>query len=53
MGRLAGMTTALVLTGDNTLADCDAVAEAQRPDFVLHTLDQLIPEWAWAEASAG
>ena len=48
MGRLAGMRTALVLTGDSTLADVDALVETERPDFILGTLDQLIPESVWA-----
>ncbi len=50
MGRRAGMSTALVLTGDSTLAESEALDEAEQPDYVLHTLDQLIPAWAWAEA---
>ena len=48
MGRLAGMRTALVLTGDSTLADVDALVETERPDFILGALDQLIPESVWA-----
>jgi ribonucleotide monophosphatase NagD (HAD superfamily) len=48
MGRLAGMNTALVLTGDSSRADSDALDEAEQPDYVLHTLDQLIPESVWA-----
>jgi HAD superfamily hydrolase (TIGR01450 family) len=50
MGRLAGMSTALVLTGDSTLAESDSLDEADQPDYVLHRLDQLIPAWAWADA---
>jgi ribonucleotide monophosphatase NagD (HAD superfamily) len=52
MGRLAGMSTALVLTGDNTLADSDALADAEQPDYILHTLDQLIPESVWLGKNA-
>jgi len=48
MGRLAGMNTALVLTGDSSRADSEALDEAEQPDYVLHTLDQLIPESVWA-----
>jgi len=44
------MSTALVLTGDNTLAESEALDAADQPDFVLHTLDQLIPESIWAQA---
>jgi ribonucleotide monophosphatase NagD (HAD superfamily) len=50
MGRLAGMSTALVLTGDNTLAESEALDASEQPDYVLHTLDQLIPASIWAEA---
>jgi len=48
MGRLAGMSTALVLTGDNTLAESEALDASEQPDYVLHTLDQLIPASIWA-----
>ena len=49
MGRLAGMSTALVLTGDSTLAESDALDAAEQPDFVLQTLDQLIPDSVWLQ----
>ncbi len=48
MGALAGMSTALVLTGDSTLADVAALPAGSRPDYLLDTLDQLIPEDIWA-----
>ena len=44
MGRLAGMASALVLTGDSTAADAAAAPAQQRPDYVLDTLDQLLPD---------
>lgn len=44
MGIHAGMSTALVLTGDSTLADMVALPEGERPSYVLQTLDELIPE---------
>ena len=50
MGRLAGMSTALVLTGDNTRADAAALPADEQPTYFLDTLDQLIPESVWAEA---
>ena len=52
MGRLAGMSTALVLTGDSTLADLEAVPDAERPTFVLDTLDQLIPPSVWDDSAS-
>jgi HAD superfamily hydrolase (TIGR01450 family) len=47
MGRNAGMNTALVLTGDSTLADATDLSPKQRPHYVLETLDQLIPLSIW------
>ena len=49
MGLLAGMSTALVLTGDSDLDDVEALGTPDRPRYVLETLDQLIPESIWAE----
>jgi HAD superfamily hydrolase (TIGR01450 family) len=43
MGRAAGMPTALVLTGDSTLADAAAAPEDARPDYVLNGLADLLP----------
>jgi len=47
MGRAAGMNTALVLTGDNSLAEAALLPAKQRPHYVLETLDQLIPQHVW------
>lgn len=47
MGRAAGMSTALVLTGDSGFADAAALGPEQRPHYVVDTLDQLIPPDAW------
>ncbi len=44
MGRHAGMATALVLTGDSTLADLAQCEASERPEFVLNHLDELLPE---------
>ena len=46
MGRHAGMATALVLTGDSTLADLAECETSERPQFVLNHLDELLPEGA-------
>ncbi len=40
----AGMSSALVLTGDSTLADVEACDPAERPTFVLDRIDLLLPE---------
>ena len=42
------MSTAFVLTGDNTLADIDALPEEARPAHIHRTLDPLVPEAIWA-----
>lgn len=41
MGRAAGTATALVLTGEATLADADTAPAEIRPDFVLSRIDEL------------
>ena len=48
MGKAAGMASALVLTGDNTEADALALPDDDRPDVVVATLDELIPDEVWA-----
>jgi len=40
----AGMSSALVLTGDSTLDDVDACDPSERPTFILDRIDQLLPE---------
>lgn len=47
MGRSAGMNTALVLTGDSTLAEATELPPKQRPHYILGTLDHLIPQDVW------
>ena len=44
-----GRMSALVLTGEATADDVRALAEGQRPSFVLDRVDRLIPRWAWDE----
>ena len=48
MGRSANMVTALVLTGDSTRKDADALPEAEQPQFLLETLDGLLPDYVWS-----
>jgi HAD superfamily hydrolase (TIGR01450 family) len=43
MGLAAGMPTALVLTGDSTLADVAALPADERPDYILAGLGDLLP----------
>ncbi len=43
MGRAAGMPTALVLTGDSSLADAAALPAAACPDYILAELADLVP----------
>jgi len=44
-----GMKSALVLTGEATAADAEALDAARRPTFVLDRIDRLVPAWAWDE----
>ena len=43
MARTAGMTAALVLTGDSTAADVAALAPEERPHHVIERIDELLP----------
>jgi HAD superfamily hydrolase (TIGR01450 family) len=43
-----GMSGALVLTGETELRDVQALAEEERPDYVLGRVDQLLPEGEWS-----
>ena len=47
MARAAGMASALVLTGDSTCEDVAEAAPDQRPDYLVETIDQLIPHRIW------
>lgn len=42
----AGMSSALVLTGDTTLAELEAAPAGDQPTYVLDRIDQLIPGFA-------
>jgi 4-nitrophenyl phosphatase len=41
----AGMTAALVLTGETRAADLRRLASADAPDLVLDRIDRLLPAW--------
>lgn len=43
MAVAAGMPSALVLTGETTLADLAGISPRDRPTYVLDRLDQLLP----------
>jgi 4-nitrophenyl phosphatase len=49
MGRDAGMTTALVLTGESGISDLEGLEPAERPAFVLDRIDRLLPAALWSE----
>ncbi|WP_034284617.1 HAD-IIA family hydrolase [Schaalia suimastitidis] len=49
MAIRTNMLSALPLTGENTLADVNALPERQRPTFVLDRVDRLIPQTLWNE----
>lgn len=44
-----GMLSALVLTGEATAQDAEALEPSQRPTWVLDRIDRLVPAWAWRE----
>lgn len=43
MGLRAGLTTVAVLTGDATPADIASLSADRAPDYVLKTIDQILP----------
>ncbi|MGO1591940.1 MAG: HAD-IIA family hydrolase [Ancrocorticia sp.] len=52
-----GMASTLLLTGDSTLEEAEALPEAQQPTFVLPRIDHLIPdeirsEWGWSDSDS-
>lgn len=52
-----GMASTLVLTGDSTLEEAQALPESQQPTFVLNRVDHLIPEsirsdWGWSDSDS-
>ncbi len=45
----AGMPSAVVLTGETTARTLEAETDANKPDYVLDRIDQLIPARMWEE----
>lgn len=45
----AGMASALVLTGDSTAAESDALPTDRQPTYVLDRVDELLPAGVWAD----
>ena len=41
------MASVLVLTGDSTREEADAAPPEQRPDHIIDTFDQLVPDAVW------
>ena len=55
MAIKTNMVSCLLLTGDSTLEEAEALAPADQPTFVLDRIDHLIPEairleWGWSDA---
>lgn len=44
-----GMTSALVLTGDSTLEEAQALPESEQPTYIIDRIDQLFPPHVWDE----
>ena len=52
-----GMASTLLLTGDSTVDEAEALPEAQQPTYVLERIDHLIPEeirneWGWSDSDS-
>ncbi|MGO1637653.1 HAD-IIA family hydrolase [Ancrocorticia populi] len=52
-----GMASTLLLTGDSTLEEAQALPEAEQPTYVLERIDHLIPEeirseWGWSDSDS-
>jgi len=50
-----GMASALVLTGDSTLEEAEALDETHQPTYAIERIDHLIPEeirakWGWKDS---
>ena len=44
MATDAGMASALVLTGDSTRAEAEALPPAEQPTYLLERIDHLLPD---------
>jgi arabinose operon protein AraL len=49
MAKGAGMSSAVVLTGETTAEDLERESEENLPDYTLERIDQLIPRELWDE----
>jgi HAD superfamily hydrolase (TIGR01450 family) len=49
MAKLAGMPSAVVLTGETNERDLAGESEENLPDYVLERIDQLVPRDLWDE----
>ena len=49
MAADAGMASCLVLTGDSTLEESEALPAHRRPTYVVDRVDELLPDTIWAE----
>ncbi len=45
----AGMASGLVLTGDSTRADAEALATYRQPTYIVERVDELLPATVWDE----
>ena len=45
----AGMASCLVLTGDSTMAEAEALPAHRRPTYVVDRVDELLPDSIWTE----
>jgi ribonucleotide monophosphatase NagD (HAD superfamily) len=45
----AGMSSGLVLTGDSTRAEAEALASYRQPTYIVERVDELLPASLWAE----
>ncbi len=55
MAIKTGMASTLLLTGDSTLEEAEALDEKDQPTYVLGRIDHLIPEdirlqWGWSDS---
>jgi len=57
MAIKTGMASCLLLTGDSTLEEAEALDPADQPTYVLDRIDHLIPEstrlqWGWSDGDS-
>jgi ribonucleotide monophosphatase NagD (HAD superfamily) len=49
MAADAGMASCLVLTGDSTRLEAEALPAHRRPTYMVERVDELLPERVWTE----